>query len=882
MGLLGLLSLLFIQRMSASTKTIDHIEQEVKLSRQMETLVTAQSHYRTMALLTGDEQNLQKLANAKTQFQQNLTTLEALEGNAEEDFFQRVRAITTRYDAASARVLQLQQQGRNEEALALHLSDEHTISHELEQAMRELQSVDANRANVASAAFNSDRSMLTWLILGFTVFSILTALLLGFVLSWSIVRPMREINYVLAAVAGGDFGQCAVVSNKDELGALADNANSMSSELAKLYGQIQSLGQQFQAVVDNALDGIITTDEHNNIKSFNRAAEGIFGYGAQEVVGRDARALLPGAAADDPELAALDSNSTSAATGLRIETEGLRKDGSTFPIDLSVSDTQLSGRRMRIGIIRDVTERKRVQAELLAAKDAAESANRSKSAFLANMSHELRTPLNAIIGYSEMLQEEAQEIGEEDHIPDLQKINSAGKHLLSLINAVLDLSKIEAGKMDLYLETFELSTIVQDVVAVIQPMIKKNGNKLELQVEENLGSMRADLTKVRQALFNLTSNANKFTESGTITLSIERERSDGPIEDWILFHVRDTGIGLTPEQMDKLFQEFTQADASTTRKYGGTGLGLALSRRFCRLMGGDITVQSEYGRGSTFTIRLPMNVGELQQVQVAPTTEYPTEVVAENSANKVLVVDDDPAARDLLNRFLTKEGFNVALANNAQDGLKLARKLKPDVITLDVMLPGVDGWSVLTELKSDPATADIPVIMLTITDEKNLGYTLGASEYLTKPIQRDRLLTVLDKYRSNHPGPVLVVDDEDVTREMTQIMIEEKGLAVQTAINGRDALERLAETVPSLILLDLMMPEMDGFQFVEELRSHEEWRTIPVVVVTAKDLDAEDWRRLKGYVEKVVQKGDYDRAELLSDVKGMVTAGLRRSSRTSG
>ncbi|HEU5190234.1 MAG TPA: GAF domain-containing protein [Methylomirabilota bacterium] len=497
-----------------------------------------------------------------------------------------------------------------------------------------------------------------------------------------------------------------------------------------------------------------------------------------------------------------------------------------------------------------------------------EAADRHKSEFLANMSHELRTPLNAIIGYSEMLQEDAADLGAEQFTDDLKKINAAGKHLLELINAVLDLSKIEAGKMDLYLETFDVATLVHDIVAVIQPLAAKNANRLEVHGTDSVGTMRADLTKVRQALFNLLSNACKFTEQGAITLDVAREILDGA--DWLVFRVSDTGIGMSPEQLAKLFEAFTQADAATTRKYGGTGLGLALSRRLCRMMGGDVVAASESGRGSTFTIRLPAIVRDATE-EAAATAAAPAERAA-SGVGTVLVIDDEAAVRDLMQRFLGREGFRVVTAASGEEGLRRARELKPEAITLDVMMPGMDGWAVLSALKSDPATADIPVVMLTIVDDKNLGYALGAADYLTKPIDRERLTAVLGKYRRDQP--VLVVDDDPEVRSLLRRMLEPAGFAVVEAENGRAALERLREVKPTVILLDLMMPEMDGFAFVSEFRRHEAWRGIPIVVVTAKDLTREDRERLNGYVQKILLKGAHGRDELLADVRELVAVSV--------
>ncbi len=498
-----------------------------------------------------------------------------------------------------------------------------------------------------------------------------------------------------------------------------------------------------------------------------------------------------------------------------------------------------------------------------------ELADRHKSEFLANMSHELRTPLNAIIGYSEMLQEDAADLGAEQFTDDLKKINAAGKHLLELINAVLDLSKIEAGKMELYLESFDVAGLVQDIAAVIQPLAAKNANRLETRCPDGIGTMRADLTKVRQALFNLLSNACKFTERGMVSLAVAREELDG--QDWMVFGVSDTGIGMTPEQLARLFEVFSQADAATTRRFGGTGLGLALSRRLCRMMGGDVTVESEAGRGSTFTIRLPARVAEAREEPAAPPTA--TDRVW-SGVGTVLVIDDEAAVRDLMQRFLTKEGFRVVPAAGGEEGLRLARELRPDAITLDVMMPGMDGWAVLSALKADPDVADIPVVMLTIVDDKNLGYALGASDYLTKPIDRERLVTVLKKYRRDLP--VLVVDDDAVLRQLLRRMLEPEGYTVVEAENGRVALDRLREVSPSVVLLDLMMPEMDGFEFVTEFRRHAAWRAIPIVVITARDLSREDHERLNGSVQKILQKGANGRDQLLAEVRELVTSSVAR------
>ncbi|MBI4322383.1 MAG: response regulator [Chloroflexi bacterium] len=503
------------------------------------------------------------------------------------------------------------------------------------------------------------------------------------------------------------------------------------------------------------------------------------------------------------------------------------------------------------------------------ARSLAEAATRAKSEFLANMSHELRTPMNAIIGYSEMLMEEAEDAGQPEYLPDLEKINVAGKHLLQLINDILDLSKIEADKLELHLEKFSLTPVIQDVVGTIQPLVSKNANMLDLRLADDLGTVYADITRVRQVLFNLLSNACKFTEHGTVRLDGLRETVDGA--DWIVFAVRDTGIGMTPEQMGKLFQKFTQADASTTRKYGGTGLGLAISKRFCEMMGGDIFVESEVGKGSTFTVRLPADVAQRKPEPSRVSAEI--KALPANGATTVLVIDDDPTVQDLLARFLAKEGFRAVTALGGEEGLRLAKELRPNVITLDVLMPGVDGWAVLTALKADPELADIPVIMLTIVDEKNLGFALGASDYMTKPVDRDRLLANIRKYqRRGTQAPILVVEDDPTTRDMLRRTVEKAGWTVAEAENGRVALESVSANRPELIVLDLLMPEMDGFEFVVELRRREEWRSIPIIVVTAKELSTEDHLRLSGSVERILRKGAHTREDLLRELGELVNA----------
>ena len=698
-------------------------------------------------------------------------------------------------------------------------------------------------------------------------------------------RSERNMRLTFVASTAGGIGLLCLVYGLTAraMRERRQNAEVIARREEWLSSTLRSIG-----------DAVLATDAQGRLLFINRVGERLTGWNQKESIGKPADEILvvkdpaTGERVESPFTAVL-------RTGKGTEVGDTRtlvaRDGREIAIDdngATMHDRQgkLIG---TVVVFRDITSRKQAEEDLRAAKEAAETANRTKSQFLANMSHELRTPMNAIIGYSEMLTEEAQDDGREDMVSDLQKIHGAGKHLLALINDILDLSKIEAGKMELFLETFDVPQMVQELAASLEPVIAKNSNRLEIQCPESLGTMYADLTKVRQNLMNLLSNAAKFTSEGQIVLNVKSEARGG--QPGISFRISDEGVGMTPEQMSRLFEVFSQADASTTRKYGGTGLGLAITRLFCRMMGGDVTVESEAGKGSTFTMWLPAVVTETANIAgdaVSPAVQNGGDAAESGAsghtltladAETVLVIDDDPTARGLMQRLLTKEGFRVETASDGESGLRLARALHPAAITLDVMMPGMDGWTVLTALKNDASLCDIPVVMLTMVENKKMGMRLGAADYMTKPVDRDRLAAILQKYRCKQPPcPVLLVEDDTTTREMMREMLTHAGWSVLEAANGQIALEMVRANRPQLILLDLMMPMMDGFEFVAHLQQEPDWRDIPIIVLTAKDITNEDRLRLNGYVEKVLQKGATDREDLLNEVRSLVVSSVRENT----
>ncbi len=492
-----------------------------------------------------------------------------------------------------------------------------------------------------------------------------------------------------------------------------------------------------------------------------------------------------------------------------------------------------------------------------------EASARLKSEFLANFSHEIRTPLNGILGYCDLvLREEGQRLTPHGR-RDLNVIKSNAKTLLALINDILDLSKIEAGRVELVRETVDLELMLSECTATVREFLR--GKDVELKTVVNVGAQNAftDSLKLRQVLLNLCSNAAKFTDSGEIVVTSEAQ---GPN---LIITVEDTGTGIPADQLPHIFDKFRQVDGSPSRKVGGTGLGLAIVREVTQILGGTVTVTSVFGRGTTFVVRLPGVLGHGSQEKMTVIVNREDSTPPEAGLS-VLIIDDDPMVHQLLRGHLMDGAFDVLSATDGVEGLSIAKDKRPSVILLDLHLPKLDGWGVLARLKGDPQTANIPVIILSVEEQRARGFSFGACDYLVKPVEPDMLVSVVKKSIRPDAGDVLVVDDDAATRELVSRSLRRVGFTTVEAANGEEALLRARVVSPAMVVLDLLMPGTDGFEVLRTLRS--EGNQVPILVLTGKVLSLDEARTLKDGVSHVLAKGGVAIDELVREAKRLVAS----------
>jgi len=695
-----------------------------------------------------------------------------------------------------------------------------------------------------------DLSKTLWRVMGALGGTVLLVSALAYLLLRRLVlRPLALVRTAMDRRAAGDAAAYAPALGPDEIGTLAATLNAMLDAVAASETRVR-------AVLDNVADGIVTFDVAGVVESFNPAAERIFGCPPAEVIARDVRLVVPEL---DPVQAA-----TQAPRG---ELVGRRRDGSTFPLEVAVSEVDLSGQRLAIAILRDVTDRKRVEVALQQARDAALDQARLKSEFLANMSHEIRTPMNGIFGMTDLLLETPLSPEQRDFLTTVRRCS---ENLLTVINDILDFSKIEANKLELDVREFNLSAVLDDAMVVLAPRAAAKGLELASLIHADVPrTVRGDAGRLGQVLLNLIGNAVKFTERGEIvvraTLAQQSEE-----QATVRFAVSDTGIGIPADKRHRLFGSFSQVDGSMTRRYGGTGLGLAISKRLVELMGGEIGVESEEGRGSTFwfTVRLARVA---RAARPAP---------AELRGVPVLVVDDNETNRTILEQQLGGWGMRHATAEHGEAALDLLRAAARAgdpyrLVICDMQMPGMDGAALARAIRADP-TLDYSLLVLL----SSLGQLAGAAEdeglfavRLTKPIREAQLLESLvtalaasrptrrlpaaQRKTSRRPGPrrILLVEDDADNRLTALHLLKAAGLTADVATNGREALEALAGAEYDLVLMDVQMPELDGLAATAALRAREgAARHTPVVAVTAAALAGDRERCLAAGVDDYIAK----------------------------
>ena len=710
----------------------------------------------------------------------------------------------------------------------------------------------------------------------------------------AVMGTVDDLERASQRMLGADPGQEVVLEAHDEMGRVTKSFNAIAQRLRREWEQATQDNARARAaeasllvseertrlIIQSALDAVITIDAEGKVVEWNPQAAAIFGWTRQETVGKNLSSLIipqKDRAAHHAGLKRFSVTGEGPLLNRRIEVMALRRNGTEFPVEVSIAPLGAGKGSGFSAFLRDITERKRSEEELRAAKVSAELANHAKSEFLANMSHELRTPLNSIIGFSTVVLK-----GKGKHLPPqeatyIERILDNGKHLLGLINTILDLSKIEAGKVDLNVTAVDLAELVRETVAQLEGRVVDKRIQLTAELPPRIAAFPTDADKLKQVLINLVGNAIKFTEKGSVTVRVVVD----PLNDVARrIDVIDTGVGIPKAMLGKIFDAFEQVDSGMSRKYEGTGLGLTISRSLAGLLGCSIEVESEVGQGSTFSLHLlPVAAGRAGTTtrikRADPVVEPDDHFDVELKDKLVLVIDDEDDSRFLLRQYVSDCGCRVAEAENGADALEKARQLKPDLITLDLMMPGMNGWETLRKLKADPELFDVPVVVVSIVGSENKGTIFGAADLLNKPVSRDELCTVLRRNVKHGNGKVLVVDDDADARQIVSDYLKEENVEIQTAMDGEDALRRLEEFSPDLIILDLMMPVMDGMTFLHTIRRNPQFISLPVVVTTAKVLTLQEKGQLESAVSVVLKKGE----DLKSGLNRIVTGMLRRMPR---
>jgi len=889
-------------------------------------------------LLTGDESARANYVNAVRGFDDAMTVVEHnVTDTVYSSAFKEVKTFTYQWISdIGEKKIQLgddRKSGKNvdEEIAALAVQEVRTQNlFRARLLVREMsRQLSASQQRSLDLATNLGRELGTFIGLVNILLAVF-AVALGFVLTRNITTPVRILKEGTQNIMAGKFDPINL-QRSDELGQLAADFNKMSTMLGNNYTRLNAYSELVTALNAHA---DIKTVQHRSMQLLchhSRASVGALylmneekkvlelsaGYALKETEGKIKTFAIgegiPGQCAAEQRV--LEVKNIPILSGFDVDT-GLVE---VAPYSILAVPILFQDRVLGVLILGSMNRFDELQKEIinnsvpqlgvaitnarnfeasqkltrevagkndeLNSKNAElENAYRVKSEFLASMSHELRTPLNSIIGFSSVLLGPSGDPLTPDQSMALEKVLRNGKHLLQLINDILDFSKLESGRMTVNVETDDAANVVANSLAAVEGLLKGKDIGLKQNMGQNLRTLKTDTLKVKQILVNLLSNAAKFTEKGDIIVTVTQKNG------MVSFAVKDSGIGIEAKNFSKVFEEFQQIDNSNTRKYKGTGLGLPISRRLAILLGGDLTVESEFGKGSTFTLVIPSEFPEdlrekLERSTMPPRASLPTppsqtpvpdaksvappatvRAIAGNGP-RVLCIDDDPDVVEILTKYLVPEGYSVVGANSGDEGIRIALEHKPALITLDIMMPKKDGWQVLRELKANDNLKDIPVVIHSIIDNKPLAISLGAIDVITKPAEPKRLLSLVQRVASAGERSVLVVDDNQEFTLAVKRLLETEGCKVEIANNGPEAFEILARSIPSIIFLDLVMPQMDGFAVIQRLQQDERWKKIPVVVLSGKELTTEEWDKLNAYAKDIVKKAEFTQGTLSNAIK---------------